>query len=84
MNMKLQTVVTLPYIYHYLSTRKTFWEGKFTPDNFTVVNMKHFGCRNARKHREIKDSDRYITLVISLKFGSIDKMRITSSDTKDN
>ena len=33
---------------------------------------------------EIKDSDRYVTLEILLKFGSLNKMRITSSDPKDN
>ena len=37
-----------------------------------------------KKHRGIKDSDKYITLDISLKFGSLDKMKITSSYPKDN
>ena len=46
--------------------------------------MKNRGRRNVRKHRDIKDSDKYITLDISLKFGSLDKMRIASSDPKDN
>ena len=46
MNMKLLTVVTPPSIYHVCSTRKTFWEEKFTGEgNFTLgefssVNMK--------------------------------------------
>ena len=44
--------------------------------------MKNCGRHNVRKHREIKDSDTYIHLDILLKFGSLDKMRITSSDPK--
>ena len=44
--------------------------------------MKNCGRCDVRKHREIKDSDKYITLDISLKFGSLDKMRITSSYPK--
>ena len=56
----------------------------FTLGEFTAVNMKNCGCHNVRKHREIKDSDKYITLEISLKFGSMDKMIITPSDPKDN
>ena len=47
------------------------------------MNMKICGCSNVRKHREITDSDNYITLYISLKFGSLDNMRITSSEPKD-
>ena len=46
--------------------------------------MKNYGRCNVRKHREIKGIDKYVTLDILLKFGSLDKMRITSSDTKDN
>ena len=48
------------------------------------MNMKNCGRRNVRKHRDIKCSDKYTTLDISLKFGSLDKMRIASSDPKDN
>ena len=84
MNMKLLSVVTPPSIYHGCSTRKTFWEQKFTVDEFSDVNMKICGCLNVRKHREIKDSDKYITLDILSKFDSLEKMRITSSDPKDN
>ena len=47
------------------------------------MNMKNVGRQNVRKHREIKDSDKYITLYILLKFGSLDKMIITSSEPKD-
>ena len=41
-NMKFVVVVTPPSIYHGCSTRKTFWEEKFTgkQDLFEYVNMK--------------------------------------------
>ena len=51
-------------------------------ENFTLVNMKNCGRRNVRKHREIKNGERYIILDISLRFCSLDKMKITSSDPK--
>ena len=38
---------------------------------------------NVRKHREIKNGEKCIALEISLKFGSLDKMKITSSEPKD-
>ena len=90
MNMKLLAVITPPYIYHGCSTCKTFWEENFTgEENFTLgefsaVNMKSFGRCNVRKHKEIKGSYKYVTLDISLMFGSMDKMRIISSEPKDN
>ena len=86
MNMKLLSVVTQPYIYHGCSTQKTFWEGKFTGEGklilgeFLSVNMNNCGRCSVRKHRDIKDSEKYVTLEISLKFDSLDKMKITSSD----
>ena len=42
MNMKLLSVVTPLSIYHSYSTRKTFWEEKFTGEEklFSAVNMK--------------------------------------------
>ena len=73
MNMKLLAVVTPPSIYNGLSTRKMFWEEKFTgEENLTLgeyiaVNMKNCGRCNVRKHIEIKGSDKYVTLDISLK-----------------
>ena len=82
MNMKLLAVVKSPSIYHGCSTRKTFWEEKFTLGEFTAVNMKNCGRRNVRKHRDIKDSDKCVTLDISLKFDSLDKMKVTSSESK--
>ena len=82
MTMKLLAVVTPMYIYYGCSNQKTFWEGKFTLGKFKPVNMNNCDRRNVRKHREIKDSDKYITLEISLNFGSLDKMRITYSEPK--
>ena len=83
-NMKLLEVVTSSSIYHGCSTRKTFWEEKFTDKEyfFLSVNMKNCGHQNVSKHREIKVSDKYFTLDISLKFDSLDKMKITSSESK--
>ena len=46
--------------------------------------MKICGRRNVRKHRDIKGSYKYIYLNISLKFDSLENMRITSSEPKDN
>ena len=46
------------------------------------MNMKNCGRRKVSKHREIKGSDKYVILGISLKFDSLDKMRITSSESK--
>ena len=84
MKMKILAVITPPSIYRGYYTRKTFWEEKFTVDEFSDTNMKN-GCRqNVRKHREIKGSDKCVTLDISLKFCSMDNMIITSSEPKDN
>ena len=47
------------------------------------MNMKCFGRQNVRKHRGIKNVNKYITLEILLKFGSLDKMKIIPSDPKD-
>ena len=84
-NMKLLSVVTPLYIYHGCSTQKTFWEGRFTGEEnlFSAVNMKNCGRRNFRRHREIRVSDKYVTLDISLKFDSMEKMKITSSESKE-
>ena len=66
-------------------------------DFFLSVNMKNCGRRNVRKHKEIRGSDKYftlknhkdirgsdkyVTLDISSKFDSLDKMKITSSESK--
>ena len=82
--MKFLAVVTPPSIYHGCSTRKTFWEENFTGKKslFLAVNMKHCGWHNFRKHKEIKGNDNYVTLEISSKFDSLDRMKITSSESK--
>ena len=58
--------------------------GKFTGEKklFSAVNMKNCGSCNVRKHKYIKGSDKYVTFDISLKFDSLDKMKITSSESK--
>ena len=68
LNMKLLAVVTPPSIYHGFSARKTFWEEKFTGEEkfFSAVKMKNCGRCNVRKHKEIKVSNKYVTLDISL------------------
>ena len=86
-NMKLLVVVTPPSIYHGCSTRKTFWEKRFTgkQDLFQTVNMKNSGCHKVRKHKEINGSEKCVTLNIyeilniSEKFDSLNKMETTSS-----
>ena len=90
MKIKLLAFVTKPSICHGLSTWETFWEEEFTgEENFTLgefsaANMKNCGRCNVRKHRDIKGSDKYVTLDISLNFDSQENMRITSSESKDN
>ena len=84
--MKLLVLVTPPPIYHGSLTRKTLWEENFIGEAklFSAVNTKNCGRRNVRKHIEIKCSDKYVTLDILLKFDSLEKMKITSSESKDN
>ena len=63
------------------------------------MNIKNCGRRNVRKHKEIRGSDKYVTLKkhkeirgsdkyvtldISSKFDSLNKMKITSSDSNGN
>ena len=82
--MKFLIVVTPPSIYHGCSTRKTFKEEKFTgkQDLFRSVNMKNCGRRTVRKHKEIRGSDKCVTLNISEKFDSLNKMETTSLESK--
>ena len=88
--MKFLVVVTPPSIYHGCSTRKTFWEEKFTgkQDLFESENMKNYGQRNVRKHKDIKGSDKCVTLNIyeilniSENFDDLNKMETTSSESK--
>ena len=88
--MKFLVVVTPPSIYHGCSTRKTFWEENFTgkQDLFESMNMKNCGQRNFRKHKEIKGSDKCVTLNIyeilniSENVDDLNKMETTSSESK--
>ena len=84
MIIKLISIVTPPSIYHGWYTQNKFWKEKFTLDEFIAVNMKNFALQNVRKHREIKGSDKYVTLYISLKFDSLDKIRITFSESENS
>ena len=83
MNMKLLAVVMPPYIHSGCSTRKTFWEEIFTGEEklFSALNIK-IVVIVMWKHRDIKGSDKYFTLDISLKFDNLDMMKITSSESK--
>ena len=82
--MKFLVVVSPPSIYHGCSNRKMFWKENFTGKKylFQFVNMKHFGRRKVRKHKDIKVSDKIATLNISAKFDSLKKMETTSSESK--
>ena len=57
-------------------------------DLFRSVNMKKFGCCKVRKHKEIKGSEKCVTLNIyeilniSEKFDSLNKIETTSSESK--
>ena len=83
--MKLLEVVTPTSIYHVFSTRKTLWEEKFIGKEnlFLAVNMRNCGRRNVGEHKDINSSDKITTLDISSKFDSLDKMNITSSESKE-
>ena len=82
--MKFLVVVTPPSIYYGCSTRKTFWEEKFRgkQDLFQSVNMKNCGRCKVSKHKEIKGSEKCVTLNISEKFDRLNKMETTSSESK--
>ena len=88
--MNFLVVVTPPSIYHDCSNRKTFWEENFTGKQycFESVNMKNCGCLKVRKHKEIKGSDKCVTLNIyeilniSEMFDNLNKMETTSSESK--
>ena len=47
------------------------------------MKMKKFVLHNVREHRDVNIVQKYKTLDISLKFGTLDKMKNTSSDPKD-
>ena len=83
--MKFLVVVTPPSTYHGCFIWKTFWEEKFTgkEDLFLSVNMKNCVCCKVRKHKDIKGSDKSVTLDISSNFDSMVKMKTTSSESKE-
>ena len=89
--MKFIVVVTPPSIYHGCSNQKMFWEEKLTGKKqylFESMNMRDCSQRNVRKHKEIKGSDKCVTLNIyeilniSAKFDNLEKMETTSSESK--
>ena len=49
---------------------------------FQSENIKNYGCRKVRKHKEIKGSDKYVTLDISAKFDSLNNMETIFSESK--
>ena len=61
------------------SGRKSSQEKK---DLFHYVNKKKIGRCKVRKHKEIKGSDKIVTLNVSEKFDSLNKMETTSSESK--
>ena len=44
--------------------------------------MKNCGRQKVRKHKDIKGSDKIVTLNVSAKFDSLNKMKTTSSESK--
>ena len=46
------------------------------------MNMKKCGCRKVRKKKEIKGSDKIVTLNVSTKFDSMNKMKNASLESK--
>ena len=49
---------------------------------FQSVNMKNCGRHKVRKHKDIKVSDKIVTLTVSAKFDSLNKMETISSESK--
>ena len=46
--------------------------------------MKHCGCSKVRKHKEIKGSNKIVTLNISSEFDSLNNMKTASTESKGN
>ena len=86
MNIKFLAVLKTQSNYHGCFIQKTFWEEIFTGEKklFSAVKKKNGGRHNVRKHMEIKINNKYVTLNISLKFDSLDKMKIISLESKEN
>ena len=49
---------------------------------FLAVDMKNCGHHNVRKHKDIKGNEKIVTLNVSAKFDSLNKMKTTSSESK--
>ena len=83
-SMKFLVVLKPSSIYHGCSTWKAFWEEKFTGKKilFQSVNMKNCGRCKVSKHKQINVSDKIVTLNVSEKFDSLNKMKTTSSESK--
>ena len=47
------------------------------------MNTKNCGRHKVRKHKEIKGSDKIVTLNVSAKFDSMNNMETTSSESKE-
>ena len=46
------------------------------------MNIKHCDRRKVRRHKDIKGSDKCVTLNVSANFDSMNKMETTSSESK--
>ena len=44
--------------------------------------MKNYGRRKVKKHKEVRSSDKIVTLNVSAKFDSLNNMETTSSESK--
>ena len=60
MNMKLLSVITTPSIYHGCSTRKTFWEEKFTSVKIKIVVVIMLG--NTGRSRTVSSTSPWTSL----------------------
>ena len=49
---------------------------------FQSVNMKNCGRQKVRKHKDIKGSDKIVTLNVSAKFDILKNIETTSSESK--
>ena len=74
--------LTPPSIYHGCCTRNLLSEEKYTgkQDLFQSMNMKNCGRFKVRKHKDIRGSDKCVTLNGSEKFDSLKNMETTSSE----
>ena len=82
--MKFLTVVTPLSIYHSCLTRKTFWEeSSHVRKTFLSVHINNCCRRNIRKNKEIRGSDKIVTLDVSAKFDSLNNMETTSSESNE-